>query len=109
MDLVIDHSVQVDYFGVPTAFQLNVEREFERNTERYTFLRWAQKAFDNFSVVPPGTGIVHQVNLEYLATVVDSRDSGSGLTAFPDTGRRHRLPHHHDQRAERAWLGRGRH
>ena len=85
VDLVIDHSVQVDYFGVPTAFQLNVEREFERNTERYTFLRWAQKAFDNFSVVPPGTGIVHQVNLEYLATVVDSRDSGSGPMAFPDT------------------------
>ena len=85
VDLVIDHSVQVDYFGVPTAFQLNVEREFERNTERYTFLRWAQKAFDNFSVVPPGTGIVHQVNLEYLATVVASRDSGSGMMAFPDT------------------------
>ena len=85
VDLVIDHSVQVDYFGVPTAFQLNVEREFERNTERYTFLRWAQKAFDNFTVVPPGTGIVHQVNLEYLATVVAARDSGSGLMAFPDT------------------------
>ena len=85
VDLVIDHSVQVDFFGVPTAFQLNVEREFERNQERYTFLRWAQKAFDNFSVVPPGTGIVHQVNLEYLAKVVTTRQSDSGLMAFPDT------------------------
>jgi aconitate hydratase len=61
VDLVIDHSVQVDYFGTPVAFQLNVEREFERNRERYMFLRWAQKAFDNFRVVPPGTGI-DQVN-----------------------------------------------
>ena len=85
VDLVIDHSVQVDFFGVPTAFQLNVVREFERNQERYTFLRWAQKAFDNFSVVPPGTGIVHQVNLEYLAKVVTTRQSDSGLMAFPDT------------------------
>ena len=67
-DLVIDHSVQVDYFGFGDAFRLNVEREFERNRERYALLRWAGEAFDNFSVVPPGTGIVHQVNLEYLAS-----------------------------------------
>ena len=85
VDLVIDHSVQVDYFGVPTAFQLNVEREFERNQERYIFLRWAQKAFDNFTLVPPGTGIVHQVNLEYLASVVTARQSPDGMVAFPDT------------------------
>ena len=85
VDLVIDHSVQVDYFGIPNAFQLNVAREFERNQERYTFLRWAQTAFDNFSLVPPGTGIVHQVNLEYLASVVSQSSSGSGNVAFLDT------------------------
>lgn len=85
VDLVIDHSVQVDYFGTNTSFQLNMEREFERNKERYTFLRWAQKAFDNFTLVPPGTGICHQVNLEYLATVVTARKSPSGILAFPDT------------------------
>jgi aconitate hydratase len=70
VELVIDHSVQVDAFGVPDAFRLNVEREFERNRERYVFLRWGQSAFANFRVVPPGTGIVHQVNLEHLARVV---------------------------------------
>ncbi|MBF8267453.1 MAG: aconitate hydratase, partial [Dehalococcoidia bacterium] len=85
VDLVIDHSVQVDYFGTNTAFQQNVELEFERNRERYTFLRWAQKAFDNFTLVPPGTGIVHQVNLEYLARVVTTRPSDAGMVAFPDT------------------------
>ena len=85
VDLVIDHSVQVDYFGMATAFQLNVEREFERNQERYTFLRWAQKAFDNFTLVPPGTGIVHQVNLEYLASVITAGQSQESLMAFPDT------------------------
>jgi aconitate hydratase len=83
--LVIDHSVQVDYYGIPTAFQLNVEKEFERNQERYTFLRWAQNAFDNFTLVPPGTGIVHQVNLEYLASVVTTTHLNGSLTAFPDT------------------------
>ncbi|MCH7752037.1 MAG: aconitate hydratase, partial [Planctomycetes bacterium] len=66
-DLVIDHSVQVDYFASDTALDLNIELEFSRNRERYEFLRWGQDAFDNFRVVPPGTGIVHQVNLEYLA------------------------------------------
>ena len=70
-DLVIDHSVQVDRFGTPGAFAFNVEREYERNGERYQLLRWAQTAFRDLRVVPPGTGIVHQVNLEYLATVVD--------------------------------------
>src|SRR5262245_4035231 len=69
VELVIDHSVQVDYFGRPDAFQLNAELEFSRNKERYAFLRWGQNAFRNFRVVPPDTGIVHQVNLEYLARV----------------------------------------
>ena len=87
VDLVIDHSVMVDAFGTASAFQANVEREFERNRERYAFLRWGQTAFDNFRVVPPGTGICHQVNLEYLAQTVwtdADRDSGRQL-AYPDT------------------------
>ena len=81
VELVIDHSIQVDVFAERLAFQRNAEFEFERNKERYAFLRWGQKAFDNFSVVPPNTGICHQVNLEYLARVVESRDG----QAFPDT------------------------
>ncbi len=81
VDLVIDHSVQVDYFGAKNAFLKNVEIEYERNIERYQFLKWAQKAFDNFSVVPPGMGICHQVNLEYLAQGVIERDGN----VFPDT------------------------
>lgn len=85
VDLVIDHSVQVDYFGNDKAFTMNVEREYERNGERYAFLRWAQKAFDNFRVVPPGTGIVHQVNLECLADVVSTRDVNGEKVVFPDT------------------------
>ena len=74
---MIDHSVQVDAFGTRDAFRVNAEREFERNQERYAFLRWGQGAFEHFSVVPPDTGIVHQVNLEYLARVVfaDDRDA----------------------------------
>jgi aconitate hydratase len=87
-DLVIDHSVQVDRFGTPAAFAFNVEREYERNGERYQLLRWAQTAFRDLRVVPPGTGIVHQVNLEYLATVVtDVRDplAGDRRIAYPDT------------------------
>ena len=84
-DLVIDHSVQVDYCGTADAFRQNVEREFERNHERYALLRWAQEAFDDFSVVPPGTGIVHQVNLEYLASVVHRREHGGRFVAYPDT------------------------
>ncbi|MGD2124189.1 MAG: aconitate hydratase [Gemmatimonadota bacterium] len=84
-DLVIDHSVQVDYFGTGEAFQLNVEKEFERNRERYALLRWAQEAFEDFRVVPPGTGIVHQVNLEYLASVMHRRDEAGRFLAYPDT------------------------
>jgi aconitate hydratase len=81
VELVIDHSIQVDVFAQPRAFQRNAELEFERNRERYAFLRWGQEAFDNFKVVPPNTGICHQVNLEYLGRVVESRDG----QAFPDT------------------------
>jgi aconitate hydratase len=84
-ELVIDHSVQVDYFGTPEAFQLNAEVEFARNRERYTFLRWGQNAFRNFRVVPPDTGIVHQVNLEYLARVVVRDPEGDRAVAYPDT------------------------
>jgi aconitate hydratase len=85
-DLVIDHSVQIDRFGTMLAFARNVEFEYERNKERYTLLRWAQQSFQNFRVVPPGVGICHQVNLEYLSQVVSTRTSGSGETvAFPDT------------------------
>jgi aconitate hydratase len=85
VDLVIDHSVQVDRFGTPDAFAQNVELEYQRNAERYAVFRWAQQAFRNFRVVPPGTGIVHQVNLEYLATVVIPREHEGELAAFPDT------------------------
>lgn len=86
VDLVIDHSVMVDFFGSPDAFQKNVEREFERNQERYEFLRWGQAAFDNFRVVPPGTGICHQVNLEYLAPVVGYKNGRTNPPmVFPDT------------------------
>jgi aconitate hydratase len=84
-DLVIDHSVQVDAFGTAAAFAFNVEREYERNGERYQLLRWAQTAFRDLRVVPPGTGIIHQVNLEFLATVVADRADGTGRVAFPDT------------------------
>jgi aconitate hydratase len=84
-DLVIDHSVQVDYFGTQYAFFLNVEKEFERNRERYMLLRWAQRAFDGFRVVPPGTGIVHQVNLEYLGKVVQTKQVNGDMLAFPDS------------------------
>jgi aconitate hydratase len=84
-ELVIDHSVQVDVFGRPDAADLNGQIEFQRNMERYSFLRWGQKAFDNFKVVPPNTGIVHQVNLENLARVVVERDVDGVLQAFPDT------------------------
>ncbi|MGB0662034.1 MAG: aconitate hydratase AcnA [Mangrovicoccus sp.] len=86
VDLVIDHSVMIDEFGNPRAFQLNVDREYERNMERYTFLKWGQKAFNNFRVVPPGTGICHQVNLEYLAqTVWTDKDQNGEDVAYPDT------------------------
>jgi aconitate hydratase len=85
VDLVIDHSVMVDSFGTPLAFAQNVELEYERNGERYEFLRWGQKAFDNFRVVPPGTGICHQVNLEYLAQTVWTREEDGETVAYPDT------------------------
>jgi aconitate hydratase len=86
VDLVIDHSVMIDEFGNPRAFQMNVDREYERNMERYTFLKWGQSAFNNFRVVPPGTGICHQVNLEYLAqTVWTDTDQTGAEVAYPDT------------------------
>ncbi|WP_411819609.1 aconitate hydratase AcnA [Hyphococcus formosus] len=85
VDLVIDHSVMVDYFGGENAFEKNVDREYERNGERYKFLKWGQGAFDNFRVVPPGTGICHQVNLEYLAQTVWTAQSNGETFAYPDT------------------------
>ena len=86
VDLVIDHSVMIDEFGNPRAFQMNVDREYERNMERYQFLKWGQGAFNNFRVVPPGTGICHQVNLEYLAqTVWTDKDQNGEDVAYPDT------------------------
>ena len=85
VDLVIDHSVMVDRFGTESAFEENVEIEMERNAERYRFLRWGQKAFDNFRVVPPGTGICHQVNLEYLSRAVWTKEEGGETVAYPDT------------------------
>jgi aconitate hydratase len=84
-DLVIDHSIQVDFYGTSYALEENEKKEFERNSERYSFLRWAQKAFDNFRVVPPGRGIIHQVNLEYLTPLVHLNEKNGELFAFPDT------------------------
>ena len=84
-ELVIDHSVQVDYYGSKDAFDLNVKKEYERNSERYAFLKWAHHHLENFKVVPPGTGIVHQVNLEYLARVVFSKSINGDTLVFPDT------------------------
>ncbi len=103
VDLVIDHSVVADVAGRPDAFARNAELELERNLERYRFLRWGQQAFSNFRVVPPDTGICHQVNLEYLSQVV-FRDAEAN--AYPDTVRRHRLPYPDGQRARRRRLGR---
>jgi aconitate hydratase len=85
VDLVIDHSVQVDAFGNDRAFDINADRDYERNEERYAFLRWGQQAFDNFRVVPPATGICHQVNLEYISEVVFSREKDGTMQAYPDT------------------------
>ena len=85
VDLVIDHSVQVDYYGTPEAMEQNRQKEFERNNERYRFLKWAQGAFKNLRIVPPSVGICHQVNLEYLAHVVMEKESGGKTWAFPDT------------------------
>ena len=108
VDLVIDHSVQVDYFGTPDALRANVDLEFERNRERYEFLRWGQQAFQNFRAVPPNVGIVHQVNLEFLAKGVFLRDDGHGPGRLARHAGRHRQPHHDDQRPGRGRLGRGR-
>ena len=85
VDLVIDHSLQVDYFGSPDAMQRNIALEFQRNRERYIFLRWAQRAFRNFRVVPPASGIIHQVNLEYITPVVQLQHASDGAVAFPDS------------------------
>ncbi len=111
VDLVIDHSVQVDFFANPDALKRNEEMEFQRNRERYEFLKWGQKAFDNFRVVPPATGIVHQVNLEYLAQVVLSKKEGLGASEvlLPRYADRHRLAHHDDQRPGGGRLGGGGH
>ena len=85
VDLVIDHSIQVDHFKEKNSFFLNAQKEYERNKERYQLLKWAQKSFDNFRVVPPESGICHQVNLEYLATVIATKETADGIEAFPDT------------------------
>lgn len=85
VDLVIDHSIQVDYFGTSYAKHCNEKFEFHRNQERYELLHWAQQAFDNLRVVPPGTGIIHQVNLEYLAPLVHFRNTGMETLAYPDS------------------------
>ena len=85
VELVIDHSVVADVFGRPDAFEKNVDLEYQRNRERYQFLRWGQSAFDEFKVVPPGTGIVHQVNIEHLARVVFTREVDGATQAYPDT------------------------
>ena len=105
VDLVIDHSVQVDSFGTAKSFAINARMEFERNRERYLFLRWGQGAFNNFRVVPPDTGIVHQVNLEYLAPVVFSFEGRPGLSRH---AARHRFAYHDDQWARRRRMGRRR-
>jgi aconitate hydratase len=107
-ELVIDHSVQVDSFGKGESFGLNAELEFQRNIERYQFLRWGQNAFRNFKVVPPDTGICHQVNIEYLARVVCAMPNGNRLEAYPDSlvGTD---SHHDGEFSWGVWLGRGRH
>jgi aconitate hydratase len=98
VDLVIDHSVMVDHYGTASAFQQNVDIEFERNGDRYKFLRWAQKAFDNLRVVPPGTGICHQVNVEYLAqTVWVDKDQNGKESCLSRHAGGHRQPYHHGQ------------
>jgi aconitate hydratase len=85
VDLIVDHSVQVDYFGTPDALSKNVAKEYERNSERYELLKWAQESFNNFRVVPPNSGICHQVNLEYLGRVIITGNENDRLTAYPDT------------------------
>ena len=109
VDLVVDHSVQVDFFGSADALRLNLELEFKRNRERYQFLKWGQQAFKTFGVVPPGIGIVHQVNLEYLAKGVLSAEIVQGDRLLSRHPCRHRLAHDHDQWPRRRRVGRRRH
>ena len=110
VDLVIDHSVIVDEFGTPKALTDNVALEYARNGERYNFLKWGQGAFQNFRVVPPGTGICHQVNLEYLSQTVWTNEMADGKTdGLSRYARRHRQPHDDGQRTRRPRLGRRRH
>ncbi len=106
VDLVVDHSVMIDHYGSKKALDLNMKLEFQRNQERYQFMKWGMQAFDTFGVVPPGFGIVHQVNLEYLARGVHKRKDGVVLPRFAG---RHRQPHDDDQRHRRGRLGRRRH
>ena len=108
-DLVIDHSVQVDEYGTKDSFNFNALLEFQRNRERYMLLRWGQTAFRNFRVVPPDTGIVHQVNLEYLAAGCFPRAGATAMDRLSGFAGGHRFAHHDDQRTRRARLGRGRH
>ena len=107
VDLVVDHSVMIDFFRRPDALDLNMKLEFKRNNERYEFMKWGMQAFDTFKVVPPGIGIVHQVNLEYLARGVHERERPMSLLS--GHARRHRQPHDDDQRDRRRRLGRWRH
>ncbi len=109
VELVIDHSVQVDHYTEANAADLNARLEFTRNRERYTFLRWGQDAFQNFRVVPPDTGIVHQVNLEYLARVIFKEQRRRTPARLSRHARRHRLAHDDGQRPRRRGLGRRRH
>ena len=108
-DLVIDHSVQVDNFASSNALSLNSALEYGRNRERYQFLKWGQSAFQNFRVVPPETGIVHQVNLEFLAQVAFAYERDGETLGLPGHACRHRLPHDHGQWPGRPRMGRRRH
>ena len=111
VDLVVDHSVQVDFFGSAQALRLNLDMEFKRNRERYQFLKWGQQAFKTFQLIPPGIGIVHQVNLEYLAKGVLSANRNIEIEIeifYPGHAGRHRFAHDDDQRSRRGRLGRGR-
>ncbi len=105
VDLVIDHSVMVDVAGTEKALHDNVELEFERNGERYRFLRWGSMAFENFRVVPPGTGICHQVNIEHLSQTVWTATIAGDEFAYPDTLFGHGQPHHDGQRHRACWAG----
>ena len=109
VELVIDHSVQVDHFGTRNAMALNADLEYHRNRERYVFLRWGQTAFRNFRVVPPETGIVHQVNIEYLARVVCREEQNGGRRGLSRHGLRHRLAHDHGEWPWGRGVGRRRH